>query len=775
MKISALWITKNEETDIANSINSVKAIADEIVVVDTGSTDDTIKIVKSLGARVEHFGWVDDFSAARNYALKQVDGDIVVFLDADEWFVPALRKEDRVKLEMAFSNPEVLVLDVLRNNIDPDTQLTLDADESVRALRGRGAGQYVGPIHEFIQAQGKQRHGRASIDGWVLWHSGYSKERRPEKLLRNIALLEAAIPGLTGEMQKALYHYYLMRESSGLGRGEQALEALLWLVGNPSALRKFLESHPSVGIAFPYDALRLIRTYRGELSRRQMRRALVDSVEAVYGELPVGISYGLCFDQTLDEREGDLLARIDPVLGRAELARGNTTAELGQYLYSLSVLYAMAGEAAWRRGDREKAFDYVSKAINYSGSQVMQGVISLLLRTVKGLPIADIIVFLNSVLEVESAGILELLIATLQFEGYKDLYTYYVKKMLDAGVAKKSDFWYLMIVLGNAEAACKAAMEAKDETEEDVVQRTLFLAAAATESIELFEQYKEEMGNYHEALDLMFYNKAGDKVNYGIVVSNYQLVAFAGGRPAANRLSAAYRGFENVAFTTRMNYYGACGLYAEFLRENSYVPEETDTSKWVWLAECEMRCGNSAKTLEILEKLPTQANISNAYFNLLDALAVRANPEVSVQARALYEAYEPMYQEFIDYNDVVNTGVVLDADSKKQRKALSELTPEGFEKRVSPAEVAPFKRQLGTLRSAAGVYAKKKSYVAAVDCLCKALSLGDASPMTYTALAEIFTTLENEPLAGYLREQYIPEEPFETETEAEVEAEIETE
>lgn len=77
-------IVKNEEALLARCLRSVKDFVDHIIIVDTGSTDRTIEIAKSYGAQVEHFEWIDDFSAARNYALSFVQTPWTLWLDADD-------------------------------------------------------------------------------------------------------------------------------------------------------------------------------------------------------------------------------------------------------------------------------------------------------------------------------------------------------------------------------------------------------------------------------------------------------------------------------------------------------------------------------------------------------------------------------------------------------------------------------------------------------------------------------------------------------------------
>lgn len=752
MNISALWITKNEEDNIARSIESCKAIADEIVIVDTGSTDETLKIAEDFGARVEHFEWVNDFSAARNFALSKTNGDVVIFLDADEWFEPALTKKDGEAMVKAFKNNAILVLDIQRTNIDPGLGTVLEVDMVHRVMRGKGKAFYEGPIHEYVLAAPGQKSTSTVIQGLNIQHDGYSKENLPEKYVRNTELLQNALDNATRPMLQALYHYYLMRERSGLEQYDEAFSHAAWLVQNIPALKSFMKGYVTVGRAFPYQVLRILAPNRSKVSRRQLRAALVDTTKEIYSKYPIGKVYELYFNAAYDFEEEVLLQRLDTMVKQAELLADKDIEEVGDYQRICQRLYTLAGAAAWLYGDREPAFDYAAKAIQLSKANVLPQTIALLLRCVKGLPITDVVMFLNSMLPTDAPGIQEMLIAATQFEGYADLYTYYMKKMLDGGVAKKSDFWYLMIVLGRAEEACEAAMQAKDSTEPEVVQRTLFLAVASTGSIELFETYKEELGKYRESLDMMFYNQVGNSFNYGIVMQNYQLVAFAGGRPAANRLADIY-GLEREAYLLRGRYYAAAGLYAEFLDECPYEPEPTDSSAMLLKAECELMCGRSQKALEIMEDIYEKAGVGDNYFNLCAALAHRGSPEVAAQARAIYNTYRPAFQRSVDYRDVINTEVILDSDSKKQRRELIQMTPEAFEKLSAPEELTPFPGQMDTLREAAGVYARHKVYSKAVDCLVEMFRYGDTSPMTRTALAEIFTILENEELAESLHRQ----------------------
>lgn len=86
--IALVVIAKNEERSIGRLLESAKNLVDEMIVVDTGSSDGTLDIARAAGARTSHFKWIDDFSAARNAALGLTNAPWRLVLDADEWLSP---------------------------------------------------------------------------------------------------------------------------------------------------------------------------------------------------------------------------------------------------------------------------------------------------------------------------------------------------------------------------------------------------------------------------------------------------------------------------------------------------------------------------------------------------------------------------------------------------------------------------------------------------------------------------------------------------------------
>jgi len=109
MLISLAMIVKNEEYTMAHCLESVKPLVDEMVIVDTGSTDSTIEIAKGFGASIYNFQWCDDFSAARNESLRHCAGDWVLIMDADEAIDPLDYKKIRNACTSTFADAYELI------------------------------------------------------------------------------------------------------------------------------------------------------------------------------------------------------------------------------------------------------------------------------------------------------------------------------------------------------------------------------------------------------------------------------------------------------------------------------------------------------------------------------------------------------------------------------------------------------------------------------------------------------------------------------------------
>lgn len=188
MKIIACYIVKNEGKKLLRSWESVKNAVDELVVVDTGSVDDTVPLVTRIGARVYHYEWQDDFSAARNFALDRLYGDWVIFLDADEYFSPETCAN--LRRVIAVQSAATRLVLVQRRDIDEHGKIMLSLYVP-RIFRIDKHLRYVGAIHEELRCDGELISEVAAADPGelTLMHTGYAGDMGAVKARRNLAIL----------------------------------------------------------------------------------------------------------------------------------------------------------------------------------------------------------------------------------------------------------------------------------------------------------------------------------------------------------------------------------------------------------------------------------------------------------------------------------------------------------------------------------------------------------------------------------------------------------
>ncbi|WP_028952924.1 glycosyltransferase [Synechococcus sp. CC9616] len=175
--LSLSMIVRNEEARLAACLASVKGLADELVVVDTGSTDGTIAVAEAAGARVERIEWPGDFAPARNRAMDFLSGDWVLVLDADE----QLRPEVIPSLKALMAQPDVLVINLLRYELGAAMAPYSNVSRLFRRHPGiRWSKPYHSMIDDSVQVLLEQEtHWRiADCREPAILHDGY----RPELL-----------------------------------------------------------------------------------------------------------------------------------------------------------------------------------------------------------------------------------------------------------------------------------------------------------------------------------------------------------------------------------------------------------------------------------------------------------------------------------------------------------------------------------------------------------------------------------------------------------------
>jgi len=155
-RLSAIIITLNEEKDLPRCLKSVEKIADEIVVVDSGSTDKTIEIAKSFGAKV-FFRNFDNYANQKNFAAEKASGDWILSIDADEIIEPKLANEIRSEIQ----NPKIdeVAYTIPRKNFIfgkfiRHTRWQPELDRHIWLWK-KGSGKWAGGVHEEVEADGE--------------------------------------------------------------------------------------------------------------------------------------------------------------------------------------------------------------------------------------------------------------------------------------------------------------------------------------------------------------------------------------------------------------------------------------------------------------------------------------------------------------------------------------------------------------------------------------------------------------------------------------------
>lgn len=193
IRVSACLIVKNEAANLERCLQSLKKVVQEIVVIDTGSTDETLQIAEKHKAKIGTFEWVDDFSAARNHALTLATGDWILLIDADEELSPESRpflKEAITRPHFGGFNAEII------NFTGETTDDSRYVHQAIRLFRRIPEIRFSGRIHEQITPALEQIGlPWANLPGFRILHHGYRPSVMAErnKVDRAVTALEREV------------------------------------------------------------------------------------------------------------------------------------------------------------------------------------------------------------------------------------------------------------------------------------------------------------------------------------------------------------------------------------------------------------------------------------------------------------------------------------------------------------------------------------------------------------------------------------------------------
>lgn len=189
MNLSVCIIVKNQQKELETCLKSLAPLQAEIIVVDTGSSDQSRQIAKNYTKSVYDYTWCDDFSKAKNYAIKQAANEMVLILDSDE-FLESFAKE---QMESYLREKKDQVGRIRRRNLLVKEGVEQINEEWVNRIFSKELFQYAGKIHEQVIALQKEdpMDYKTYEMPFVIKHTGYlgTKEQLEEKAKRNLKLL----------------------------------------------------------------------------------------------------------------------------------------------------------------------------------------------------------------------------------------------------------------------------------------------------------------------------------------------------------------------------------------------------------------------------------------------------------------------------------------------------------------------------------------------------------------------------------------------------------
>ncbi|MCM3493470.1 glycosyltransferase family 2 protein [Paenibacillus sp. FSL K6-1566] len=184
--ISVCFLVKNEENFIVEAIQSVSNMVEEIVLMDTGSTDSTIRLALQHNAKVFHFEWMDDFAAARNELIKCATMPYVLMMDADERLNSSEKDIESYIIQNAGSAGRVSLVNIINENENGISSIA-------RIFPNNGSYKYKGKIHEQLTNMNSPM--KVIDTQIIIKHLGYQSTviKQRNKVDRNIRLLKSQL------------------------------------------------------------------------------------------------------------------------------------------------------------------------------------------------------------------------------------------------------------------------------------------------------------------------------------------------------------------------------------------------------------------------------------------------------------------------------------------------------------------------------------------------------------------------------------------------------
>lgn len=484
MKISACLIVKNEEDNIERCIKSFENVADEIIVVDTGSEDNTVKLVKKLGAKVFNYKWNDDFASARNYALEKSKYDWIIFLDADEYFDKDASSNAKSIIEKIDKEPKYDCINSRLINIDLATKTEQEKITVIRIFRNNKNVRYFNKIHESL----KNINGNTIVsltgfeDKLQIIHTGYSKGIIEKKGLRNLKLL---LKELETSESKEMIYFYLVNSYTSCKDYDNAIKYANLFINSGKIIKNYETYIP--------QQLLLSMLKRGDSAEAVLEETNKYILKYPKNHAFVNIAASIFKSQKkYDKALQYYLKTIDykkNFIGNEYYCEITTNEDI---YYYIGIIYEL-------KNNIEKAIQYYINALKENKKN--NALLRLLILIRQGQS-EEIIYLLNEIYDINDKKDMECLVDELSSLKYGKVLVYYHNIWISKFKEEDSSVIFTLIGNGNYKEAFKVLFNCINEEKKDWIEKFLVITALLSKDEENIKKIKYIVSEfYRKAID----------------------------------------------------------------------------------------------------------------------------------------------------------------------------------------------------------------------------------------------------------------------------------
>ena len=407
MKISQAMIVKNEEKNIEKALSWGKGIVSEQIVVDTGSTDRTVEIAKSMGAKVYHFLWQDDFSLAKNFAISKCKYPWIAMLDADEYFLEEDAKKLKNIIKQVDKDANIHgLMEALVDLKDKEGEIRR-VDRTIRIFRNRRDILFRRAIHEQLELlDGRDFTVADYSKDLSVFHTGYIDIDNSQKTKsnRNLNIIENQLCKNPHDFEMRIY------------LGIEYAVRKIWIKALEE-IRLFYKDIPekyntridiiSKGICTHLIALSELEK-AGEDSEAILRE-MEEVVEKGKKIIPNNADFSYLYGRALYSQYYKFDKAISALLEALDIANSDSETTLSTYFGSaIFSCYKMLADSCFQVGDTEGAVRYGTAVLQYHPNNLDTLLVLLCAFYKKEAEWEDVKKFLNKIYGDEITSIEEL-------------------------------------------------------------------------------------------------------------------------------------------------------------------------------------------------------------------------------------------------------------------------------------------------------------------------------------------------------------------------------